>query len=113
MARSRHYPRCAATCRADPLAIGVARSAMSGRAPDEIWAAAVEEGERRVDRSAGALVSTGLVGGVDVMLGVMAMLATTGALTATIGPDPAHFVGSVFFGVGFVFLIVGRGELFT
>jgi formate/nitrite transporter FocA (FNT family) len=44
---------------------------------------------------------------------VMAMIATTGAFTATAGPDVAHFAGSLFFGVGFVFLIVGRGELFT
>jgi formate/nitrite transporter FocA (FNT family) len=86
---------------------------MSGRTPDEIWMAAVDEGERRVDRTTGALVSTGIVGGADVMLGVLATLTVTGALTAAIGPDPAHIAGSLFFGFGFVFLIVGRGELFT
>lgn len=86
---------------------------MSGRAPDEIWQEATEEGERRVRRSVGALLSTGFVGGFDVMLGVLVTIAATGALTASIGPDPAHLVGSLLFGVGFVLVIVGRGELFT
>ncbi len=86
---------------------------MSGRAPDEIWKAATEEGERRVRRSTGALLSTGFVGGFDVMLGVLVTIAATGALTAATGADPAHLVGSLFFGIGFVLVIVGRGELFT
>jgi formate/nitrite transporter FocA (FNT family) len=86
---------------------------MSGRAPDEIWQAATEEGERRVRRSTGALLSTGFVGGFDVMLGVLVSVAATGALTSSIGAEPAHLVGSLFFGIGFVLVIVGRGELFT
>jgi formate/nitrite transporter FocA (FNT family) len=32
---------------------------------------------------------------------------------ALVGEGPAHLAGSLVFGVGFVFLIVGRGELFT
>jgi len=86
---------------------------MSGRAPDEIWEEAVDEGERRVGRTPAAIASTGFVGGFDVMLGVLAMAATSGALTALVGEGPAHLAGSLVFGVGFVFLIVGRGELFT
>jgi formate/nitrite transporter FocA (FNT family) len=86
---------------------------MSGRAPDEIWQAASDEGERRVRRSTGALLSTGFVGGFDVMLGVLVTIAATGALTEAIGAEPAHLIGSLLFGIGFVFLVVGRGELFT
>ena len=86
---------------------------MSGRTPDEIWQAAVGEGERRVRRTPAAIASTGFVGGFDVMLGVLAMVATSGALAALLGEGPAHLAGSLVFGVGFVFLIVGRGELFT
>jgi formate/nitrite transporter FocA (FNT family) len=86
---------------------------MSGRAPDEIWQAASDEGERRVRRGFGALLSTGFVGGLDVMVGVLVTIAATGALTEAIGADPAHLIGSLFFGIGFVFLVVGRGELFT
>lgn len=86
---------------------------MSGRTPDEIWEQAVVEGERRLCRTWGALVATGFVGGADIMMGVLALTAVSGALGAAIGIDPAHVVGSLFFGLGFLFLIVGRGELFT
>jgi formate-nitrite transporter family protein len=86
---------------------------MSGRAPDEIWATAVDEGERRLRRSTGSLISTGFVGGADIMFGILALAATTGAFTPLLGEQPAHWLGSLLFGIGFVFLVVGRGELFT
>jgi formate/nitrite transporter FocA (FNT family) len=86
---------------------------MSGRAPDDIWQDAVEEGERRVARATSAMLATGFVGGADIMLGVLAMTATAGALTASIGEQPARLAGALAFGLGFVFLLVGRGELFT
>jgi formate/nitrite transporter FocA (FNT family) len=88
-------------------------AAVAGRAPDEIWGEAIDEGERRLTRSPGALAATGFVGGADVMLGVMALAATEAAFTKWAGPEVAHFMGSLVFGLGFVFLIVGRGELFT
>jgi formate/nitrite transporter FocA (FNT family) len=86
---------------------------MSGRAPDDIWSDAIDEGERRVGRDTPAMLATGLVGGVDVMLGVLAMTATTAALTPAAGAEPARLAGALVFGIGFVFLVVGRGELFT
>jgi formate/nitrite transporter FocA (FNT family) len=86
---------------------------MSGRTPDEIWRESIDEGERRVGRSASSLLATGFVGGADVMLGVLAMSATVGWLAPAIGEGPARVAGALVFGVGFVFLIVGRGELFT
>ncbi len=86
---------------------------MSGRPPDEIWEDAVDEGERRMGRSLPALVATSLVGGVDVMLGVLLLAIAEGALTAVLPAGAAHLLGSLLFGVGFVFLTIGRGELFT
>ncbi|HVL94460.1 MAG TPA: formate/nitrite transporter family protein [Solirubrobacteraceae bacterium] len=86
---------------------------MSGRRPDEIWQAAVDEGERRLTRGTWALASTGFVGGADIMIGVLALTATTGALHEAVGAPIAHLAGSLLFGLGFVFLIIGRGELFT
>src|SRR4051794_21122265 len=47
------------------------------------------------------------------MLGVFALVATSAALHDAAGPEIAHLGGSMVFGIGFVFLIVGRGELFT
>jgi formate-nitrite transporter family protein len=86
---------------------------MSGREPAEIWDRSVEEGERRLDRSATGLLATGLVGGIDVMLGILALAVTTGALLEVMPDEPAHLIGSLVFGIGFVFLLVGRSELFT
>src|SRR3712207_4255025 len=86
---------------------------MSGRDPDEIWDDSVEEGERRLSRGAVGLSATGLVGGVDVMIGVMALTVVSGALAVSLPEQIAHLGGSLFFGIGFVLLIVGRSELFT
>lgn len=86
---------------------------MSGRNPDEIWDESVEEGERRLSRGTVALGATGLVGGVDVMLGVMSLTVVSGALAVSLPEQIAHIGGSLFFGIGFVLLIVGRSELFT
>jgi formate/nitrite transporter FocA (FNT family) len=86
---------------------------MSARTPDEIWDEVVDEGERRVCRGFAALTATGFVGGADIMLGVFALAATSAALTAAAGSEVGHLGGSLVFGVGFVFLIIGRGELFT
>ena len=86
---------------------------MSGRDPDQIWTQSVEEGERRMARSPLGLAATGAVGGVDVMLGVMALTVVSGALAVTLPEQIAHIGGSLVFGIGFVFLVVGRSELFT
>lgn len=86
---------------------------MSGRSPGEIWEVTTEEGERRLGRGVWALVATGFVGGMDVMLGVFALVATSAAVGASAGHEIGHLAGSLVFGLGFVFLVVGRGELFT
>jgi formate/nitrite transporter FocA (FNT family) len=86
---------------------------MSGRDPDEIWRESLDEGQRRLSRGSLGLAATGLVGGVDVMAGILALMVLTGALTAALGTELAHVVGSLAFGIGFVLLIVGRSELFT
>ena len=86
---------------------------MSSRDPDEIWQESVEEGERRVGRSVSGLVATGLVGGLDVMLGILGLTVVTGAFVAVLPEESAHVIGSLAFGIGLVLLIVGRSELFT
>jgi formate-nitrite transporter family protein len=86
---------------------------MPGRDPDEIWSDSVEEGERRLGRRPLGLAATGVVGGVDVMLGIMAMTVVSGALAASLPEEIAHVGGSLFFGIAFVLILVGRSELFT
>ena len=86
---------------------------MAGREPIEIWESSLDEGERRIARSPMEVASTGLVGGFDVMLGILALVFTTGALTAVLPEKTAHVVASLVFGIGFVFIVIGRSELFT
>ena len=86
---------------------------MSGRSPDEIWDESVKEGSRRLQRGTLGMASTGVIGGVDVMIGIMALTVVSGALAVVVPEPVAHVGGSLVFGVGFVLIILGRSELFT
>jgi formate-nitrite transporter family protein len=86
---------------------------MAVRDPGEIWKKSEQEGERRLSRSLPGLLATGLVGGLDVMLGIVALTVTTGAMEVAMPEATAHVVGSLTFGIGFAFLVIGRSELFT
>lgn len=86
---------------------------MSGRPPTEIWEDALDEGERRLERGTVALAVTGLLGGVEVMFGVIALVVSTAALGAVMPQQTAHLLGSLTFGLALVFITIGRSELFT
>jgi formate/nitrite transporter FocA (FNT family) len=86
---------------------------MSDRRPDEVWQSGIDEGERRLDRTPSALAATGFAGGVEILLGIVAMVVTTAALTPVLGEPGAHAVGSIAFGIAFVLITIGRAELFT
>lgn len=66
----------------------------------------VAEGEERLHRTARALVVTGLFGGVDVGLGIMAWLAVKEATGSPL-------LGGLAFGVGLLALRLAHSELFT
>jgi formate/nitrite transporter FocA (FNT family) len=86
---------------------------MSGRRPDEIWSDSLDEGQRRLGRSTTALAATGFAGGIDVFISILVLAVVSGAVGA-VAPEPvAHVVASLTFGIGFVFITVGRAELFT
>ncbi len=59
------------------------------------------------------LAATGLLGGFNITLGLLALVTTTGALSRVLPAETAHVLGSLTFGIGFVLLTVGRSELFT
>jgi formate/nitrite transporter FocA (FNT family) len=86
---------------------------VSGRSPQDIWQDGIEEGERRLERSASGLAATGFAGGVEIFVGIVAMVVTTAAFTPSLGEQGAHVLGSLAFGVGFVLITVSRAELFT
>ncbi|CAN5181791.1 formate/nitrite transporter family protein [soil metagenome] len=66
----------------------------------------VDEAQRRLSRSWPALLSTGAVGGIDVGVGVMALLLVREA-------TGNELLGALAFGIGFIALTLGRSELFT
>jgi formate/nitrite transporter FocA (FNT family) len=66
----------------------------------------VEEGAVRLERSLPSLIATGLVGGLDVSVGVLAMFIVHHA-------TGNELLGALAFGIGFLALTLARSELFT
>ena len=81
--------------------------------PEDIYRRTKEEGARRLDRPLLEMMSTALAAGFDIAAGIVALGILDAALLSKAGAGPAHVVASLGFGIGFVFLVVGRGELFT
>lgn len=80
--------------------------------PVEIFDRAVEEGERRLDQSLLELVSTSVIAGFTIVFGIVAL----GIVEAIVEPefgDVSKIAGALAFGIGLVFLVVGRTELFN
>ncbi|WP_224338180.1 formate/nitrite transporter family protein [Haloprofundus halobius] len=80
--------------------------------PSEIFDRAVEEGERRLDQSMLELVATSFIAGFTIVFGIAAL----GIVHALVKPefgDVATIAGALIFGVGVVFLVIGRAELFN
>ena len=80
--------------------------------PAEVFDRAVEEGNRRLDQSTLELVSTSFIAGFTVVFGIVAL----GVVEALVEPrfgELARIAGALAFGLGLVFLVVGRTELFN
>ena len=86
---------------------------MSGPEPHTIWSSGIEEGKRRLDRGSAALIATGIIGGFDVLVGILVLSVGIGSLSAVMPYEPAHLIASMFFGIAFVLIVLGRSELFT
>src|SRR3954452_9810094 len=86
---------------------------MSAPEPEEIFERAREEGERRLNRPLLELGSTALGAGVDVVFGIVALGTASALIAHRAGTEAGHFAGSIAFGLAFVFIVIGRSELFT
>ena len=73
---------------------------------EEAFDRLVEEGEERLERPLLALISTGLLGGIDVGFGVLAFLIVKEHTGDTL-------LAGLAFSIGFVALLLARSELFT
>ena len=83
-----------------------------GFSPGEIYDRAVEEGERRLDQSLLELASTSFIAGFTIVFGIVAL----GIVEAVVEPqfgEVAKIGGALAFGVGLIFLVIGRTELFN
>jgi formate/nitrite transporter FocA (FNT family) len=83
-----------------------------GFSTGEIYDRAVEEGERRLDQSLLELASTSFIAGFTIVFGIVAL----GIVEAVVEPqfgEVAKIGGALAFGVGLVFLVIGRTELFN
>ncbi|QLD90286.1 formate/nitrite transporter family protein [Natronomonas salina] len=78
----------------------------------EIFDRAVDEGERRLDQSLLELVSTSFIAGFTIVFGIVGQVIVHASFAPEFG-SVARVFGALAFGVGMVFLIVGRAELFN
>ncbi|MFL5953378.1 MAG: formate/nitrite transporter family protein [Gaiellaceae bacterium] len=81
--------------------------------PEQIYELTKEEGSRRLQRPFLEMAATAIAAGFDVVVGVTVLVLIESQLEHDLGRHAAHVFGALGFGVGFVFLVVGRGELFT
>jgi formate-nitrite transporter family protein len=81
--------------------------------PHEMFARSRKEGDRRLERSVLELATTSLLAGFDIVFGVMALAAATALMAPHFGEPAAHLFGALAFGIAFIFIEVGRSELFT
>ena len=81
--------------------------------PETIYERTKEEGHRRLHRPLLEEMSTALAAGFDIVGGIIVMLLLMHFTERHFGKEVAHVIGAMGFGVGFIFLVVGRGELFT
>ena len=80
--------------------------------PLQIFRRAADEGERRLDQSLLELVSTSFIAGSTIVFGIVALGVVQGAFESLPGRAP-EILGALAFGLGLVYLVVGRAELFT
>ena len=83
-----------------------------GPTPSKIFERAVKEGERRLDQSLLALASNGLIAGFTIVFGII-VLGIVQAGVEPLSKGLARIAGAGGFGIGLVFLLVGRAELVT
>lgn len=81
--------------------------------PEDIYQRAEAEGRRRMQMPALEQSATGFIAGVTIMFGIVALGVVAALLEPRFGPEVAKLGGAVAFGVGVVFLVVGRSELFS
>ncbi len=95
--------------------LGTVRNSLDRKA-DQIAEHAADVGEERLDRSNLDILLTGIIGGIEVSIGAIGAIVIVGAALTAIPGLPLYAalaLGGLAFPVGFIFVIMGRSELFT
>ncbi|HVC29840.1 MAG TPA: formate/nitrite transporter family protein [Steroidobacteraceae bacterium] len=79
----------------------------------EIAQSAAVAGTRRLQRPVLGEAITGLIGGLSIGFGAVAMAAVGGLVSDFAGRSAGMLAASLAFPVGFVILLIGKAELFT
>lgn len=77
---------------------------------EQTFDSALDEGRRRMSRPLIPLVATGLVGGIDVGTGVLALLLVEHVVGTGL---TGKLIGGLAFAIGFIAMTLARSELFT
>ncbi len=80
--------------------------------PAEIFERAADEGQRRLDQSLLELIATAFIAGFTIIFGMIAMGIIDALARPSLG-EMAKVLAALGFGVGIVFLVIGRAELFS
>ena len=84
-----------------------------GKEASEIFKASVEVGQARLQRSWLEMSMSGLIAGMNVTFGIIASSYVAGATAPFVGANISKIFGALFFPIGFMFLMIGKSELFT
>jgi formate/nitrite transporter FocA (FNT family) len=82
----------------------------------EIFATAVRVGTKRLNRPSLEMAISGFIAGMNVAFGALAAAAVAGSVLESFGTGAELFatvLGALVFPIGFIFVVVGRSELFT
>jgi formate/nitrite transporter FocA (FNT family) len=81
--------------------------------PETVYDRAKVEGRRRLSMPLLEQVATGFIAGVTIIFGIIALGATHALVAPDLGSGVATVAGALAFGIGVVFLVAGRSELFS
>ncbi len=82
----------------------------------EMFKVAIHRGTHRLNRPGVEMTLAGIIAGMNVTFGALAAAAVSGAVISSFGESHIVFadvVGALVFPIGFVFVVLGRSELFT
>lgn len=81
--------------------------------PVQIYERAEEEGRRRMAMPLLEQTSTAFIAGVTIVFGIVALGVVEALVRPELGTGLASLFGALAFGIGVVFLVTGRSELFS